>query len=149
MFLPLYVIVDSESEEESSSSEVPTESENEAEDTNIAEAEVESTNSDIDEDADVESDNSDGEDKSNGDVLMYNEGWADSIAKILGSNKPKNKKTLVLSRAKKHSLITKVEKDEKPAFEVIGDNVKEEKVAVKKEESIVTEPPPKKAVSVQ
>jgi len=28
-------------------------------------------------------------------------GWADSMAKILGSNKPKNKKTLILSRAKK------------------------------------------------
>jgi len=37
-------------------------------------------------------------------------GWADSMAKILGSNKPKNKKTLILSRAKKdfevRSIVT-------------------------------------------
>ncbi|CAB3249314.1 unnamed protein product [Arctia plantaginis] len=140
----LKVSMDSESEEESSSTEGPSESENEAENSNNAEAEVEFTNSDIGENADAESDDSDGEDNSNEDVLISNEGWADSIAKILGSNKPKNKKTLVLSRAKKHSVMTKVVKDAKPEFEVIGDNEKEEKIAVKKEESIVSEPPPKK-----
>lgn len=45
--------------------------------------------------------------ESDGDVIdeeskmLLNEGWADSIAKILRTNKPKKKKTLVLSKAKK------------------------------------------------
>ncbi|GBP70057.1 RRP15-like protein [Eumeta japonica] len=68
-----------------------------------------------------------GDDSSNeNDTLLKNEGWADSVAKILGSNKPKNRKTLVLSRAKKHSEANKIKKDEKLAFEIIGE-IKEEK----------------------
>lgn len=54
---------------------------------------------------------------------MKNEGWADSVAKILGSSKPKNKKTLVLSRAKKFSEVIKQEQTEKQSFEVIGDTI--------------------------
>lgn len=78
------------------------------------------------------------------EVLVANEGWADSVAKILGSNKPKNKKTLVLSRAKKYSEIVKKVKEEKPSFEIIGE-IKAETTEVKKEDS--TEPPSKKVVS--
>lgn len=81
-------------------------------------------------------------------TLMTNEGWADSVKKILGSSKPKNKKTLVLSRAKKFSEIDKTEKEEKPAFEIIGDKgVKEEKPIVK-EDPASTEPPVKKKVRI-
>ncbi|KAJ0173552.1 hypothetical protein K1T71_010701 [Dendrolimus kikuchii] len=75
------------------------------------------------------------------EVLISNQGWANSVAKILNSNKPKNKKTLVLSRAKKHAEVLKKVKEDKPAFEVIGDeNIKQE---VKKEE-LHSEPPVKK-----
>ncbi|XP_063539277.1 RRP15-like protein [Cydia strobilella] len=83
-------------------------------------------------------DNSDDE-----DVVITNKGWGDSISKILSSTKPKNKKTLVLSRAKKYSATEKVEKEEKPAFEVIGET-KEEKPLLKKEDPDTSEPAPKK-----
>ncbi|XP_073950286.1 RRP15-like protein isoform X2 [Choristoneura fumiferana] len=76
-------------------------------------------------------------------ALMTNKGWGDSISKILGSNKPKNKKTLVLSRAKKYSAKEAVVKEEKPAFEVIGE-AKVEKPAPKKEDPDSAEPVPKK-----
>ncbi|XP_072929783.1 RRP15-like protein isoform X2 [Epargyreus clarus] len=89
-----------------------------------------------------ESDQGSDVENESGDDLVGNEGWADSVAKILGSSKPKNKKTLVLSRAKKFSEIKK-ETDEKPTFEVIGEEVKEEKPKVKKDE-LTTEPPVKK-----
>ncbi|KAG6455444.1 RRP15-like protein [Manduca sexta] len=88
--------------------------------------------------ADAESVASDDE---KSEVLVTNEGWADSVAKILGSNKPKNKKTLVLSRAKKHSEVIKKVKEEKPSFEIIGE-VKTETTETKEEDS--TEPPAKK-----
>lgn len=76
---------------------------------------------------------------------MKNEGWADSVAKILGSSKPKNKKTLVLSRAKKFSEVIKQEHNEKQSFEVIGDTIeKKDDNKVKKED---VEVPVKKIVS--
>lgn len=57
-----------------------------------------------------------------------NAGWADSLAKILKTNKPKGKRSLVLSRAKKISDIKKAKIAEKDAFEIIGDGeIKEEK----------------------
>ncbi|XP_063628064.1 RRP15-like protein [Cydia splendana] len=83
-------------------------------------------------------DNSDDE-----DAVMTNKGWGDSISKILSATKPKNKKTLVLSRAKKYSATENVEKEEKPAFEVIGET-KEEKPVLKKEDPDTSESAPKK-----
>lgn len=94
-------------------------------------------------DADAESVSSNDENDS-GHGLVTNEGWADSVAKILGSSKPKNKKTLVLSRAKKHSEIVKKVIEEKPAFEVIGEK-KEAKPDIKSEEPS-SEPAAKKKV---
>lgn len=44
--------------------------------------------------------------------------WADSIAKILKTNKPKGKKTLVLSKGKKLTNVKK--KPQKLEFEVEG-----------------------------
>ncbi|XP_013183691.2 RRP15-like protein [Amyelois transitella] len=100
--------------------------------------------SDDDAEADSEDNNSSGGNPEE-DTLITNEGWADSVAKILGSTKPKNKKTLVLSRAKKHSEVLKSIKDEKPVFEVVGDNKEEPlQTEIKKEESSITEPPIKK-----
>lgn len=93
-------------------------------------------------DADVESATSASADEK--DVITANEGWADSVAKILGSKKPKNKKTLVLSRAKKHADVLKQVKEEKPEFEVIGDV----EVKVVKKEEATSEPPVKKIVSI-
>ncbi|KAL4717904.1 hypothetical protein ACJJTC_001322 [Scirpophaga incertulas] len=74
---------------------------------------------------------------------ITNEGWADSVAKILGSNKPKNKKSLVLSRAKKHSEIIKKETQVKPLFEVIGET-NETKKEIKTEIGSREEPACKK-----
>ncbi|XP_034833723.1 RRP15-like protein isoform X2 [Maniola hyperantus] len=82
--------------------------------------------------------------ESDDDVIIKNEGWADSVAKILSSKKPKNKKTLVLSRAKKLADTVKKEKEEKPSFEIVGDAAKEVKIEVKKETLTVSEPPVKK-----
>ncbi|KAJ2953399.1 hypothetical protein O0L34_g989 [Tuta absoluta] len=95
-----------------------------------------------DAEADVESSSDDDGSESDSGALMTNEGWADAVTKVLGSTKPKNKKTLVLSRAKKHSEIVKKEKEEKPEFEVIGE-CKDVK-PVKKEEPGSGEPAVKK-----
>lgn len=54
-------------------------------------------------------------------------GWADSIAKVLSSNKPKTKKALVLSRAKKDTPGEK--QDKKPRsydFEIDGKEAESE-----------------------
>lgn len=80
------------------------------------------------------------------DVIIKNESWADSVAKILGSSKPKHKKTLVLSRAKKLADVIKKEKDEKPSFEVVGEQAEVVQSEVKKESAPVSEPPVKKKV---
>lgn len=40
-------------------------------------------------------------------VTLSNAGWADSISKILKTKKPKGKKTIVLSKAKKINEIKK------------------------------------------
>ncbi|XP_041969405.1 RRP15-like protein [Aricia agestis] len=106
-------------------------------------SEYESENSGEDENSDVEGtagSSSDGDE----DVLMKNEGWADSITKILGSSKPKNKKTLVLSRAKKYADTIKKEKVETPTFEVIGEDAVKEEVKETKTEATKEEPPAKK-----
>nr|CAD7423233.1 unnamed protein product [Timema monikensis] len=54
-----------------------------------------------------------------------NPGWADAMAKILKTNKPKRKKSIVLAKAKKLSDFNKKIKVEDPGFEV--DGIKEEK----------------------
>ncbi|KNC28151.1 RRP15-like protein [Lucilia cuprina] len=55
-----------------------------------------------------------------------NAGWADSIAKVLSTTKPKTKKTLVLSRAKKIKADDKGKVENDYGFEVDGE-IKEEK----------------------
>ncbi|KAI4487216.1 hypothetical protein M0804_005365 [Polistes exclamans] len=52
-----------------------------------------------------------------------NPGWADALQKILKTNKPKRKKTIVLSKAKKHNDIVK--KKENLSLEI--DTVQNEK----------------------
>ncbi|OWR43985.1 RRP15 protein [Danaus plexippus plexippus] len=96
-----------------------------------------------DQDSGLDQDGGDGN-NTDDELIIKNEGWADSISKILGSNKPKNKKTLVLSRAKKLADVVIKPKEEKPTFEVIGEEVKEVKPDIKKDDTSVSEPPPKK-----
>lgn len=55
-----------------------------------------------------------------------NAGWADSMAKVLNSKKPKNKRTLVLSKAKKIADKRPIERKEYD-FQIEGEEVKEEK----------------------
>ncbi|XP_026760543.2 RRP15-like protein [Galleria mellonella] len=94
------------------------------------------------EEEDIETDVESSDENLQDGTLITNEGWADSVAKILGSTKPKNKKTLVLSRAKKHSQLIKSTNEEKPAFEIIGDSKETEKEV--KKDLLPSEPPQKK-----
>lgn len=63
-----------------------------------------------------------------------NTGWADAMQKILKTNKPKRKKTLVLAKAKKLCDVQIKEKKEDLSFEI--DGVKEE---IKTESEEVTD----------
>lgn len=67
-------------------------------------------------------------------IEQSNAGWADSISKILKSKKPKKKKTLVLSKAKKLTDLPKVQI--KPVgfqVETTDGDIKEETIEVKPE----------------
>ncbi|XP_045453350.1 RRP15-like protein [Melitaea cinxia] len=88
--------------------------------------------------------NPDRDNESDDDLILKNEGWADSITKILGTHKPKNKKTLVLSRAKKLADVVKKEKEEKPAFEIVGEEPDEKKPKVEEKVKDSDEPLVKK-----
>uniref|UniRef100_A0A1B6L4B1 RRP15-like protein n=1 Tax=Graphocephala atropunctata TaxID=36148 RepID=A0A1B6L4B1_9HEMI len=58
--------------------------------------------------------------------------WADAMAKILKTNKPKRRKTIVLSRAKRANEVKiEVKEEEKLDFEIDGDGT----VDVKKEQT--------------
>lgn len=82
-------------------------------------------------DSDYEEKESDGsemeddmEDEASYDPGSSNAGWADVMQKILKTNKPKRKKTLVLAKAKKLCDVKIKENKEDISFEV--DGVKEE-----------------------
>ncbi|XP_061396964.1 RRP15-like protein [Musca vetustissima] len=70
-----------------------------------------------------------------------NSGWADSIAKVLSTSKPKTKKTLVLSRAKKIKPDDKKKAEEDYGFEIDGEIKKEEIKKEVKEEPEDVKPP--------
>lgn len=83
----------------------------------------------------VESEDNESNNEQDGNV-----GWANSIAKVLSTSKPKTKKTLVLSRAKKIKInecskeklnygfeIDGEVKDEKPSEEELESNLKQAK----------------------
>lgn len=84
-----------------------------------------------------ESDNPEMED--NSDEVSHdagstsNAGWADVMQKILRTNKPKRKKTLVLAKAKKLCDIRTKEKKEDISFEI--DSIKE-KIKTESDEDI-------------
>lgn len=82
-----------------------------------------------------------------------NAGWADSVSKILKTTKPKKKKTLVLSKAKKLTDVNSDDNKTKYAgFETITDTgeVKKDVVVEEKETEEKSEEekgPPRKKVS--
>ncbi|XP_047005136.1 RRP15-like protein [Schistocerca americana] len=65
-------------------------------------------------------------------VIGGNPGWADAMAKILKTNKPKNKKTIVLAKAKK---LQQVAKKEKPSVETDTAEKEEKDTTVKFEKN--------------
>lgn len=84
-----------------------------------------SDNEQEEDDDDDESSDGENEDQST-DEEAGNAGWADSMAKVLNSKKPKNKRTLVLSKAKKIADKRPIERKEYD-FQIEGEEVKEEK----------------------
>jgi len=77
---------------------------------------------------------------------LLNEGWADSIAKILRTNKPKRKKTLVLSKAKKLTDPVKKVKTENYEIATIDGQVKKEETIIEEKVSEKDLPRKKKRV---
>lgn len=69
-----------------------------------------------------------------------NSGWADAMRKILETKKPKRKKTIVLSKAKRLCDIKKKEDKESSLFDI--EKVKEEVKSqeIKEEEDVVKKP---------
>lgn len=67
-----------------------------------------------------------------------NPGWADAMQKILQSKKPKRKKTIILSKAKKLYVVNKKENEESEPFEIekVKEEVKEEENEETNEKSI-------------
>lgn len=76
--------------------------------------------------------------------ILLNEGWADSIAKILKTNKPKKKKSLVLSKAKK--LTDPIKKVTTESYEIATSDgqVRKEQTVVEKSTSV--EQPKKRVI---
>jgi len=69
------------------------------------------------------------------DKSTSNAGWADVMQKILRTNKPKRKKTLVLAKAKRLCDV-KIKEKEDISFEIDGvkDEIKTEEASIKTEE---------------
>lgn len=71
-----------------------------------------------------------------------NSGWADAMRKILQTKKPKRKKTIVLSKAKKLCDTKEKEDKESSLFDI--EKVKEEVKEIKEEGDVVKKPKEKK-----
>lgn len=100
--------------------------------------EEDSDDKNIDEESDnnsgAEGDNS-SENSEDADTSKGNAGWADAMRKILKTNKPKRKKTIVLSKAKKLNEVISKPKEEVVPFEIAGENGEVKKETIKKETS--------------
>lgn len=66
------------------------------------------------------SDGSEQEQNSDEDTGPTNAGWVDSISKILSTQRPKGKKSLVLAKAKKLSDV-EIKKPVDPGFAIDGE----------------------------
>lgn len=73
-------------------------------------------------------------DASNHAGSTSNTGWADVMQKILKTNKPKRKKTLVLAKAKKLCDIKVKEKKDDISFEI--DGIKEKEIGTESKEAV-------------
>lgn len=71
-----------------------------------------------------------------------NSGWADAMRKILQTKKPKRKKTIVLSKAKKLCDTKEKEDKESSLFDI--EKIKEEVKEIKEEGDVVKKPKEKK-----
>lgn len=102
---------------------------NEANEASESEVEEESDNSESAED----SDSTDLQTQPNESKFMGNPALADVFSKILKTNKPKKKKTLVLSRAKKISDVVPKEIKVPASFQVEGETgeIKKEEIIIK------------------
>lgn len=74
--------------------------------------------------------------------IKHNPGWADAMAKILRTNKPKRKKTIVLSKAKKlkPSVDEDVNGDEKETFTIEASQPQKSDTVKTEEESVSSKP---------
>jgi hypothetical protein len=106
-----------DSEDENSPSELGPDDDND--DESIMESDGAQSN---DEESNKETDEADGDDEE--EKPEGNAGWADAMSKVLRTNKPKKKKTLVLSRAKKLSEVGAKDEPDDPGFEVDGEEPK-------------------------
>lgn len=70
----------------------------------------------------------------NNNKIKANPGWADAMRKVLHTKKPKRKKTIVLSKAKKLCEIVAKEDKKSLPFEIEGTNGQVEKETEKKEQ---------------
>ncbi|KAL1512680.1 hypothetical protein ABEB36_002236 [Hypothenemus hampei] len=106
-----------------------------------SEKEISSDEESVQEDSqhDASSDSEEIDDESK---ILLNEGWADAIAKILKTNKPKKKKSLVLSKAKKLTDPVKKVRTENYEIATADGQIRKEQTV---EESVTeTEGPPRK-----
>lgn len=119
-------------------------SEMEPSNSNSGSEEVEAESHNEESSADENGVNSDNDDNSQ----EGNAGWADSIAKILKTNKPKRKRTLVLSKAKKLTDVKKSDA-EYVGFEIEGKDgdIKKEKLETTQKVAKIRDEPPRKKVS--
>lgn len=111
----------------------------------LKEPEVESDDALIENSSDQEENNSDNSDNSEVDdkicdndvQINSNAGWADVMQKILKTKKPKRKKTIVLSKAKRLCDIKVKEETDEISFEI--DRIKKEVKIEETKESVKRE----------
>ncbi|KAG8232004.1 hypothetical protein J437_LFUL010264 [Ladona fulva] len=126
--------VDSSGDSDSSEAEIgsPDDSEEDNDDLELEDEE------DIDDD-DEGGDNSDEDEnmeENHSSLAKGNAGWADAMSKILKTNKPKKKKTIVLSRARTIQAVKEsTKKKDDIGFEIEGE-IKEEKPTEKELEVV-------------
>lgn len=89
----------------------------------------------------AEGDESDGDEEDDQsddavDKLKANPGWADAMKKILNTKKPKRKKSIVLSKAKKLNDVLSKPQVEAVPFEVEAEDGTVKRETIKKEEEI-------------
>ncbi|XP_058789885.1 RRP15-like protein [Phymastichus coffea] len=124
---------DFDDQEDSDASEAGTDSPNEEMDIreNLSNEDQSSSGDDGD-----ESDRNEEDEESNDaiDKSKANHGWANAMKKVLNTKKPKRKKSIVLSKAKKLNEVLSKTKEEVVPFEVEGKDGTIKKETIKKEE---------------